>query len=109
MRMVVLDLPVMEVTSAAGDWVRRMFAAFAHFERGQLVERTHAGLASAKAEGKVPSRKDALSVLAEKPGMVLAGLHQEIREKLSGGASALGLAKDNGVSHPSILKAAQTA
>jgi putative DNA-invertase from lambdoid prophage Rac len=47
-RVVVLDLPVMEVTSAAGDLVRRMFAAFAQFERDQLVERTHAGLARAR-------------------------------------------------------------
>ena len=53
---IVLDLPVMEVTSAAGDLVMRMFAAFAQFERDQLVERTHAGLARAKAEGKISGR-----------------------------------------------------
>lgn len=106
-RVVVLDLPVMEVTSAAGDLVRRMFAAFAQFERDQLVERTHAGLARAKAEGKTLGRKDALAVLAEKRGIQLGSLHQEIREKLSNGATARGLAKEYGVSHPTILKAAQ--
>lgn len=106
-RVVVLDLPVMEVTSAAGDLVRRMFAAFAQFERDQLVERTHAGLARAKAEGKTLGRKDALAVLAEKRGIELGALRREIREKLSNGATARGLAKDYGVSHPTILKAAQ--
>lgn len=53
-RVVVLDLPVMEVTSAAGDLVRRMFAAFAQFERDQLLERTRAGLKRAKKEGTGP-------------------------------------------------------
>lgn len=95
-RVVVLDLPVMEVTSAAGDLVRRMFAAFAQFERDQLVERTHAGLARAKAEGKKLGRKDSLSD-AQK---------QEIRAKLEAGATARGLAKEFGVSHPTILKLA---
>lgn len=90
---VVLDLPVMEVTNAAGDLVRRMFAAFAQFERDQLVERTHAGLARAKAEGKSLGRKDALSVLAAKRGIELGALHQEIREKLSNGATARGAGK----------------
>jgi len=95
-RVVVLDLPVMEVTSAAGDLVRRMFAAFAQFERDQLVERTHAGLARAKAEGKKLGRRDALS--DEKKA--------EIQAKLAAGTSARGLAKEYGVSHPTILKLA---
>jgi putative DNA-invertase from lambdoid prophage Rac len=104
-RVVVLDLPVADVTSAAGDLVRRMFAAFAQFERDQLVERTHAGLARAKAEGKTLGRKNALSVLAGKRGMPLAGLLEEIRGRLASGATARGLAKEYGVSHPTILKA----
>ena len=91
-RVVVLDLPVMEVTSAAGDLVRRMFAAFAQFARDQLIERTHAGLARAKAEGKV-----------------LDALRGEIRQKLAREDTARGLAKVYGVSHPTILKAVQAA
>jgi putative DNA-invertase from lambdoid prophage Rac len=106
-RVVVLDLPIIEVTSAAGDLVRRMFAAFAQFERDQLVERTHAGLARARAEGKTLGRRNTLAVLAEKRGLPLATLHQEIRGKLADGATARGLARDYGVSHPTILKAAQ--
>lgn len=106
-RVIVLDLPVMEVTSAAGDLVRRMFAAFAQFERDLLVERTHAGLARAKAEGKVLGRKDALEAVAKKRGVTLAALRDEIREKLAAGATARGLAKEYGVSHPTISKAAK--
>lgn len=97
----------MEMTSAAGDLVRRMLAAFAQFERDQLIERTHAGLARAKAEGKALGRKDALAVLAEQGGIQLSTLHQEIREKLSSGTTVRGLAKDYGASHPTILKVAQ--
>lgn len=104
-RVVVLDLPIAEVTSAAGDLVRRMFAAFAQFERDQLVERTHAGLARARAEGKTLGRKDALGILAEKRGVTLEALKREIRDKLSSGASARSLAKEYQVSHPTILKA----
>jgi len=108
-RVVVLDMPIMEVTSAAGSMVRRMFAVFAQFERDQLVERTHAGLARAKAEGKLLGRRNALAVLAKKRSVSLSALHQEINEKLSKGATARRLAKDYGVSHPTILKAIQVA
>jgi putative DNA-invertase from lambdoid prophage Rac len=89
-------LPVMEVTSAAGDLVMRMFAAFAQFERDQLVERTLAGLARARAEGKISGRPLSLS----------ATQRAEIKLKLEAGASARGLAKEYGVSHPTITKAA---
>jgi putative DNA-invertase from lambdoid prophage Rac len=109
MRVVVLDLPVMEVTSAAGDLVRRMFAAFAQFERDQLVERTHAGLARAKAEGKTLGRKDALIKHAKKHDMTLEAVHQEIRDKLGKGATGRGLAAEYGVSAPTILKLADKA
>jgi putative DNA-invertase from lambdoid prophage Rac len=108
-RVVVLDLPVVEVTSPSGDLVRRMFAAFAQFERDQLVERTHAGLARAKAEGKKLGRKDALAKLAEKRGIPLSDLHAEIRGKLDGSATARGLAKEYRVSHPTIMKVVRPA
>jgi putative DNA-invertase from lambdoid prophage Rac len=108
-RIVVLDLPVMEVTSAAGDLVRRMFAAFAQFERDQLVERTHAGLARAKEEGKALGRKDALLKHAEKHGMTLEAVQKEIRGKLAYGATGRRLAVEYGVSAPTILKLADKA
>ncbi|MGF6532650.1 DNA invertase Pin-like site-specific DNA recombinase [Paraburkholderia sp. GAS206C] len=46
----------MEAPSAAGDLITRTFAAFAQSERDQLMERTHANVAQAKAEGKISGR-----------------------------------------------------
>ena len=104
-RVIAMDLPVTEVTSAAGDLVRRMFAAFAQFERDQLVERTHAGLARAKAEGKTLGRKDALTEIAKKRRIERSALVDEIRAKIAAGGSVRELAKEYGVSHPVIVRA----
>ena len=93
-RLIVLDLPVAEVTSAAGDLVRRMFAAFAQFERDQLVERTHAGLARAKDAGKRLGRKPALD----------AAKQAEARALLAKGTGVREVARRLGVSHPTILR-----
>jgi len=57
-----------------------VLAAVAQFERDLLIERTHAGLARAKAKGKQLGRKDALT-----PEQKVA-----IRAKLVEGASARG-------------------
>ncbi|MED5681922.1 recombinase family protein, partial [Enterobacter hormaechei] len=72
-------------------------AAVAQFERDLLIERTHAGLARARAEGKKLGRRDALTTNQK----------AEIRMRLASGETARGPAKDYGVSHPTILKAAQ--
>jgi len=98
-RLIVLDLPVSEVTSAAGDLVRRMFAAFAQFERDQLVERTHAGLERAKAEGKKLGRKAALSDAQQAEALAMLGKGKGVRE----------VARLLGVSHPTILRMQQAA
>ncbi|MFB5150683.1 recombinase family protein [Burkholderia orbicola] len=98
-RVVVLDLPVQEVTSAAGDLILRMFAAFAQFERDLIVERTHAGLERARAEGRVGGR----------PERFTPEQKQEIRSRLDAGATARGLAKEYGTTHVTIMKAAQVA
>ncbi|MGR4871759.1 recombinase family protein [Variovorax sp. LARHSF232] len=93
-RLIVLDLPVAEVTSAAGDLVRRMFSAFAQFERDQLVERTHAGLERARAEGKRLGRKPALSDAQQAQARALLVEGKGVRE----------VARMLGVSHPTILR-----
>lgn len=98
-RVVVLDLPVQEVTSAAGDLILRMFAAFAQFERDLIVERTHAGLERARAEGRVGGR----------PERFTPDEKRTIRARLDGGASARSLAKEYGTTHVTIMKAAQSA
>lgn len=92
-----LALKGVDLTSASGKLHMTVLAAVAQFERDLLVERTHAGLARAKAEGKKLGRRDSLTDEQK----------AEIRSKLAEGATARGLAKDYGVSHPTILKLAQ--
>jgi len=49
-----------ETTSAAGKLIFHVFAALAEFERNLIRERTHAGLAAARARGRKGGRKPAL-------------------------------------------------
>ncbi|MFT3960858.1 recombinase family protein [Propionivibrio sp.] len=52
LRLVVLQLGNLDLTSSAGGLMVKMLAAVADFERELIIERTQAGLARAKAEGK---------------------------------------------------------
>lgn len=90
-----LALAGADLTSPAGRLHMTVLAAVSQFERDILVERTHAGLARARAEGKKLGRKDSLT----------EDQKVEIRAKLGQGATARGLAKEYGVSHPTIVKA----
>jgi len=92
-----LALKGVDLTSASGRLHMTVLAAVAQFERDLLIERTYAGLARAKSEGKKLGRRATLTE-AQKV---------EIRAKLKVGRTARGLAKEYGVSHPTILKAAQ--
>jgi putative DNA-invertase from lambdoid prophage Rac len=92
-----LALKGVDLTSPSGKLHMTVLAAVAQFERDLLIERTHAGLARARAEGKKLGRRDALTTNQK----------AEIRMRLASGETARGLAKDYGVSHPTILKAAQ--
>ncbi|AGH84315.1 Transposon resolvase [Ralstonia pseudosolanacearum FQY_4] len=91
-----LALKGVDLTSASGKLHMTVLAAVAQFEKDLLIERTHAGLARAKAEGKKLGRRESLTDEQK----------AEIRTKLAQGATARGLAKDYGVSHPTILKLA---
>lgn len=53
---IVLQLGTLDLTSPAGKMMLTMLAAVAEMERDLLVERTHAGLERAKAEGKTLGR-----------------------------------------------------
>jgi putative DNA-invertase from lambdoid prophage Rac len=89
-----LALKGVDLTSASGRLHMTVLAAVAQFERDLLIERTHAGLARAKAEGKKLGRRNALSDKQK----------AEIRMKRAQGASARELANEYRVSHPTILK-----
>ena len=51
----------MDTSSASGKLMFSMFSAFAEYERELIVERTKAGLAAARARGRIGGRKPAFS------------------------------------------------
>lgn len=60
-----LALGGVDLASPAGKMTMQVIAAVAEFERDLLIERTHAGLSRAKAEGKQLGRPHALSLLQQ--------------------------------------------
>lgn len=58
-RVTCLALGGMDLTSASGKMTMQVLGAVAEFERDLLIERTQAGLARAKAEGKKLGRPEA--------------------------------------------------
>ncbi|TPA25784.1 DNA invertase [Burkholderia pseudomallei] len=88
-----LALGGVDLTSAAGRMTMQVLNAVAEFERDLLIERTQAGIARAKAEGKTIGRPSALT----KPQQ------REVREQLSAGASVASLAKHYRTSRQTIM------
>lgn len=56
----VLDQAVIDTTTPGGRLIYQIFGAFAEFERALTLERTRAGLAAARARGRVGGRPPAL-------------------------------------------------
>lgn len=59
-KVVSLDLPVTDLTSAEGKLMLQLFSAFSEFEKNRIRERTQEGLKRAKNEGKVLGRPVAI-------------------------------------------------
>ena len=91
-RVVVLQLGNTDLTAPAGKLLLSMLAAVAEMERDLLVERTQAGLARAKAEGKTLGR----------PSKTTPEQRTEILHRLHAGESVSALARVYGVSRASI-------
>jgi putative DNA-invertase from lambdoid prophage Rac len=93
-RVVCLALGGMDLTSPAGRMTMGVIAAVAEFERDLIIERTQAGLARAKNEGKTLGRPSALT--------------QEQRSKalgmLSEGVSVAQIADALGTSRQTIMR-----
>ena len=83
-----------DLTSADGKATMDVIAAVAEFERDLLVERTQAGLARAKSEGKVLGRPRALTDAQEADELRL----------LAGGASISEVARTTKTSRPTIMR-----
>jgi DNA invertase Pin-like site-specific DNA recombinase len=85
-----------DTTTAQGRLVFNLFASLAEFERDLIRERTHAGLAAARARGRVGGRPRGLSRSSEITAHAAATLYREgklsigqICEKLSISRSTL--------------------
>lgn len=90
-----LALGGMDLTSPAGKMTMQVLAAVAEFERDLLIERTQAGLARAKEEGKPIGR----------PGALSEAQQEAVRDRLSQGVSVSALAKELGTSRQTIMRA----
>ncbi len=66
-----------DTCSASGRLVFHIFASLTEFERDLISERTKAGLASAKARGRLGGRPKGLSAEAKKTAMAAETLYRE--------------------------------
>ncbi|TGB33168.1 recombinase family protein [Burkholderia thailandensis] len=89
-----LALGGVDLTSAAGRMTMQVLNAVAEFERDLLIERTHAGIARAKAEGKAMGRPSALS----------DDQRADVLRELDAGASVASLARRFGTSRQTIMR-----
>lgn len=89
-----LALGGVDLTSAAGRMTMQVLNAVAEFERDLLIERTHAGIARAKAEGKAMGRPAALS----------DEQRADVLRELDAGASVAALARQFGTSRQTIMR-----
>ena len=84
-----------DTTTPGGRFVFSVFGALAEFERDLLKERTHAGLAAARARGRVGGRKPALTPAKAKAAQ---GLYD------AGGTSVADIARVVGVSRATLYR-----
>lgn len=89
-----LALGCIDLTSPAGKMTMGVISAVAEFERDLLIERTRAGLARAKAQGKTLGRPSALT----------DAQRTEVRAQRAAGLSLGALAKLYGVSRAAIQR-----
>lgn len=89
-----LALGGVDLTSPAGKMTMNVINAVAQFERDLLVERTQAGLARAKSEGKSLGRPPALSLEEQ----------QNVRTKIENGEAIAAIARQFNTSRQTIMR-----
>ena len=89
-----LALGGMDLTSPAGKMTMGVINAMAEFERDLLIERTHAGLSRAKAQGKTLGRPQSLD---QKQSEV-------VRHRLEVGDAIAAIARDLRTSRQTIMR-----
>lgn len=89
-KVVCLDLPVADLSSAEGKLMLQMFSAFAEFERNRIRERTKEGLERAKVEGKKLGRPAAHATTTSVQAKKAEGLSQsKVAEALNLGIATV--------------------
>ncbi len=88
-----------DLASSTGKLTMSVINAVAEFERDLLVERTHAGLARAKAEGKTLGRPSSLS----------GEQRREVARRLTDGAAVSALAREFRTSRQAIMRVREAA
>lgn len=89
-----LALGGVDLTSSAGKMTMNVINAVAQFERDLLIERTQAGLARVKAQGKSLGRPPALS----------AAQQQIVRDKIENGETVSAIARQFNTSRQTIMR-----
>ena len=89
-----LALGGVDLTSPAGKMTMQVISAVAEFEKDLLVERTHAGIARAKAEGKRFGRPPSLN----------EDQQMEVRQSLENGASVSAVARRYSTTRQTIMR-----
>lgn len=94
-KLVILQLGNVDLTSSVGAMILSVLAAAAELERSLLIERTQSGLARAKAQGKKLGR----------PEKIDSKKREEIQQLLNAGISVSQVARDLSLCRNSVLKA----
>ena len=92
-RLVVLQLGNLDLTSSAGALMVKMLAAVADFERDLIIERTRAGQIRAKAAGTHMGR----------PSLTTEAQRQDIRSRLEAGKTVSAVARDFKLSRATVI------
>jgi putative DNA-invertase from lambdoid prophage Rac len=92
-RVIVHALGGVDLTSTTGKLLVTMLAAVAEMERDLLIERTRAGVARAKAQGKHIGR----------PSKTTPNQREQIRVLLAQGSSVSSVARDFGISRAAVI------
>jgi putative DNA-invertase from lambdoid prophage Rac len=98
-RLVVLQLGNLDLTSSAGALIVKVLAAMGDFERSLIIERTRAGQARARAEGKHMGR----------PAKTNDEQRAQIRALLASGVTVSQVARDHALSRASVIAIRDTA
>jgi putative DNA-invertase from lambdoid prophage Rac len=93
-----LALGSLDLTSAAGRMTMGVINAVAEFERDLLIERTQAGLARAKSEGKTLGRPHSLSDAQA----------ETVRARLAAGDAVAAIARDLDTSRQTVMRIRET-